>query len=78
MRMPGPGTLKNRDLVVSDVNIAKILSQTHSKSGLLLSSDTKSDKIIPTVMKYDIFGTNVHNNSDSFGKIKAETTIFLT
>ena len=29
-------------------------------------------------MKYDIFGTNIHNNSDSFGKIKEETTIFLT
>ena len=29
-------------------------------------------------MKYDIFGTNVRNNSASFGKIKAETMIFLT
>ena len=29
-------------------------------------------------MKYDIFGTNVRNNSASFDKIKAETTIFLT
>ena len=27
-------------------------------------------------MKYDIFGTNVRNDSDSFDKIKAETTIF--
>ena len=29
-------------------------------------------------MKYDIFGTNVPNNSASFGKIKTETVIFLT
>ena len=29
-------------------------------------------------MKYDIFGTNVRNNSASFGKIKTETMIFLT
>ena len=29
-------------------------------------------------MKYDIFGTNIRNDSDSFDKIKAETTIFLT
>ena len=29
-------------------------------------------------MKYDIFGTNVRNDSDSFDKIAAETTIFLT
>ena len=29
-------------------------------------------------MKYDIFGTNVRNDSDLFDKIKAETTIFLT
>ena len=29
-------------------------------------------------MKYDIFGKNVRNDSDSFDKIKAETTIFLT
>ena len=78
MRMRGPGTLKNRKLVVLDVNIAKIVSRTHSKYGLLLSSNTKSDKINPTLMKYDIFGTNVRNNSASFGKIKTETMIFLT
>ena len=78
MRMRGPGTLKNRKLVVSDVNIAKIVSRTHSKYGLLLSSNTKSDKINPTLMKYDIFGTNVRSDSDSFDKIKAETTSFLT
>ena len=29
-------------------------------------------------MKYDIFGTNVRNNSVSFGKIKVETMLFLT
>ena len=29
-------------------------------------------------MKYDIFGTNVRNDSASFDKIKAETTICLT
>ena len=58
MRMRGPGTLKNRKLVVSDVNIAKIVPRKHSKYGLILSSDTKSDKINPTVMKNDIFGTN--------------------
>ena len=78
MRMRGPGTLKNRKSVVSDVNIAKIVSRTNSKYGLLLSSNTKSDKINPTLMKTDIFGTNVRNNSASFGKIKTETMIFLT
>ena len=69
---------KKRKLVVSDVNIAKIVSRTHSKYGLLLSSDTTLDKINLTLMKYDIFETNVRNNSASFGKIKAETMIFLT
>ena len=78
MRMRGLGTLKKRKLVLSDVNIAKMVSLTHSKYGLLLSSDTKSDKINTTVMKYDIFGINVCNNLASFGKIKVKTTIFLT
>ena len=78
MRVREPGTLKKRKLVLSDVNIAKMVSLTHSKYGLLLSSDTKSDKTKPTVMKYDIFGISSRNNSASFGKIKVKTTIFFT
>ena len=76
--MRGPGALKTRKLVISDVNIAKIVSRTNSKYGFLLSSDTKSDKTKPTVMKYDIFGISGRKKSASFGKIKVKTTIFFT